>query len=99
MEDETLKNWELTQNKFMRIDEDETWEGVYNGCHQSVSTYNPAQKTISYHLGDKIWNSMSTSLARDMKVVPQGSKIKITRTGKAKQTRYEVEVLEAPKIT
>lgn len=89
-----LKEWAESNNRFMVIHEDETYTGVYNGYVETMSTYDPSKKTISYKLGNKVWNSSSKKLAAQMHEIPIGATINIYRKGKGSKTEYTVTVTE-----
>lgn len=86
-----LGKWGKANNKYITIGDGETFEGVFEGARITQSTFNPEQETIQYKLDGKLFNSASRRLADDMDNVPIGKKVRITRTGTQRKTKYKVE--------
>jgi hypothetical protein len=88
-----LADWARSTSRFMKIANGETVEVVFNGATKTISTYDNKTMTICYQFDEKFFNSQSKRLAEIFDEIPVGSKVRITKTGTAQSTKYNVEVI------
>ena len=89
-----LKNWVKKTSMFIKLDDGESYEGVFEGYKIVPSSLDPTKETVQYKLDGKFLQTSSKGLARAIDAVPEGSKVKITREGTAAKTQYKVEILK-----
>jgi hypothetical protein len=95
-----LNDWAKKHRLYLKIEEGEPVTCRFIGFEEFVDKENDDKEKIRYHLevgGDeKILESQSTGLAEEMSRAKKGGWIKLTRTGKGRQTKYAVETMKDP---
>ncbi len=89
--DMDLKNWSKDNAKFIKIKSGESYEGVYKGCKSGVNMN--GEPAVVYNLDGKEFKSSSTVLADRFALIPEGTKIRLSRAGEGLQTKWSVETL------
>ena len=89
-----LKDWASKQSKFVRLADGESTTGVFLKATEVEDSFNAGKTKIRYTLEidgeQKIIESSSVNLARQMGAIEEGEIVKITRTGEGMNTRYSV---------
>ena len=88
-----LTNWAKETSPFIRLQDGESLEAVYNGYKIIPSRLDPDKETVQYKLGEKYFESSSGALAKQFDEIKEGTKIKITRQGTGNKTKYILEKL------
>ena len=84
-------------SKFIKIEDGEFVEGIYNGCKFIIKdSFGEEKEVARYKIDDKVFDSMSGGLATQMDEIKTGHRIRITRKGKSMDTKYTVTNLSAP---
>lgn len=95
-----LNKWAKDHQTYLKIMEGEPVTCKVIGYEAFVDKENEDRDKIRYFFEvggqEKILESQSIGLAEEMAKANEGDWIKITRTGKGRQTRYTVEVLDDP---
>jgi len=86
-----LASWSKENAKYIKIENGESYEGIYNGYKQGVNMN--GDPAIIYNLDDKEFKSSSTVLAETMDSIATGSKVRLSRIGEGKNTRWTVTVI------
>jgi len=96
----SLKDWAKRHQLYLKLEEGQPTFCKFLRFEEFVDHDNDDREKIRYFLevsGDeKILESQSVGLAEAMSVVKNGDWIKITKTGKGRQTHYSVEIVEEP---
>lgn len=95
-----LKKWAFDHTLYLKLLEGEPVTCKFLKAEPFVDKEQDDQDKVRYHLevngSKKVLESQSIVLAREMAKVKEGDWIGLTRTGKGRQTRYEIEVLKKP---
>ena len=83
-----LKDWAKDNAKFIKIENGESYEGVYQGYKEGTNMN--GDPAVIYKLDGKEFKSSSTALAEIFSEIDEGTKVKISRTGDGLQTRWSV---------
>lgn len=84
----------VKKNSKYVIFEDGVAEGVFESMKAiEKESYGQIVNTIRYTLSGKTFDSASGKLAMQMDEVPIGKTVRITKTGKAADTKYVVQIL------
>ena len=90
-----LRDWASEHSNYLKIDDGESVEAVYKGYETFVDKQNEDRDKIRYFFEvdgtEKTFESQSVALAEQMDEVNDGEKIIISRSGKGRQTRYDVK--------
>jgi len=97
-----LIDWAKKHKMYLKLEEDEPVVCKFLGYEEFVDHDNDDKDKIRYFLevgGDeKVLESQSISLAEEMGKFKKGDFVKITRTGKGRNTRYEVKGMPSPDV-
>lgn len=89
----TLKEYANKHSMFINFDEG-VIEGRYNGAKIILKeSFGEEKEAVRYKIDEKVFDSLSSSLALQMDEIELGTKIKITKTGEGMKTKYVVERL------
>ncbi len=92
-----LSKWAKSQATFLKVLPGESVEVTFKDFKIVPDTFNPGKEKIQYNFetefGMKSMESSSTQLALALGSVKSGDKVKISRTGEGRNTKYTVEVL------
>ena len=96
-----LGAWAKKNSKTLILDDGETVEAVYQGFKIAANSFDPEKETVFYKLGvetldgsvTKAFKSASGRAARFFDGLAVGTRVKITRHGKAMDTKYELSVV------
>lgn len=95
-----LKKWAFGHRIYLKLESNKPVTCKLVDYEAFVDEEQESRDKIRYHLevdgNRKILESQSTQLAEEMAKVKKGEWIKLTRSGKGRQTSYEVEVLPTP---
>jgi len=95
-----LNKWAKDHQTYLKIIEGEPVTCRLLGYEEFIDKDNQDREKIRYFFEvdgkEKTLESQSTALAEEMAKAQKGDWLTITRTGKGRQTRYEVEVKEDP---
>lgn len=97
-EEQKLSDWAKSQSDYISIKDGETLECIYQGHKYVPSRFDPEKVVPRYSLEieDGVVKKMdcgNTFLAFGLDGIEPGTKIKISRTGEKKDTKYVVERL------
>lgn len=89
----SLNDYVKDNSKFLRLEEGETFEGVYVTFKVVPSKYDPEKETVIYKLrypDDKetYFQTASVAVAKTLGKFKGGEKIKIKREGSGTNTKY-----------
>jgi len=98
----SLSDWAQKHKTYLKLEEDEPILCRFLGYEEFVDKENEDREKIRYFLevnGDeKVLESQSIGLAEEMSKAKEGDWVKIKRTGKGRQTKYEVEIQPSPDV-
>jgi len=96
----SLKDYINEASTFLRIHPGETVYCQYLGYKVVPNRFDPEAKSVQYILVvngiEKTFESRSINLAEQFSEIPEGSWVKITRTGEGSKTKYKVEAVSSP---
>lgn len=97
----TLNDFVKDNSKFLRLQDGESFEGIYVAFKVTPSTFDPEKETCIYKLkyedGKEIyWQTASVAVARVISKYKGGEAINIKRQGSGTKTKY---VISSPDIT
>lgn len=94
MSDFNLGVWSEKHTRYVKPEDGEPIICVFKRAEPFVDKENEDTEKVRYYLeidgNEKLLESQSAALAGKMSGVEPGTKISITRTGKGRQTSYEV---------
>jgi len=94
-----LSKWAKDHQTYLKVIEGEPITCKFLGCEEFIDKDNDDREKIRYFLEvngqEKVLESQSIGLAEEMAKAKEKDWIKITRTGKGRSTRYEIEIQEA----
>ena len=95
-----LKDWAVKQSPFITIDKDESIVVKYMGFKMVPNRFDVDKETVRYlfELPDgeqKPWENGQLQVAKEFDAIEKGTMVKITRTGEAAKTRYEIELVDS----
>ena len=86
-----LKDCSKEHAKYIKIEDGESYEGVFEGWKEGVNMN--GDWAVIYTIDNKEFKSSSAVLANTMDSIPAGTRIRISRVGEARQTKWNVEKL------
>jgi hypothetical protein len=95
-----LSDWAKKQSPFITIDKDESILVKYMGFKMVPNRFDVDKETVRYlfELPDgeqKPWENGQLQVAKVFDEIEKGTWVKITRTGEATKTRYEIEEVDS----
>ena len=94
-----LKDWAIKQSPFITIDTDESIVVKYMGFKMVPNRFDVDKETVRYlfELPDgeqKPWENGQLEVAKEFDEIEKGTSVRISRTGEAAKTRYEIEIVD-----
>lgn len=92
-----LKDYVKNKRKYIKIDDGETIQAVYQGFDIIPSKFNADEESVRYKLEveDEVkpWDTSSAVVADEFAKLEPGQKVSITRVGSGTKTKYEIKNL------
>lgn len=93
-----LSDWSDKNSKFVKIEDGQTIEAVYEGFKIIPSHFDSDREVIRYLLkvddSVKLWETGASGVARFFDKLQPGGKVKITRHGTGTNTNFDCQAIK-----